>query len=59
MSPSRYEGGTGAAPLTSSSMPGSPWEIGLAETHQTLVAQPAARAHRRQGSTAASAPAAT
>jgi glutamate synthase (NADPH/NADH) large chain len=33
-----YEGGTGAAPLTSVKHAGSPWEIGLAETHQTLVA---------------------
>ena len=32
-----YEGGTGASPLTSISHAGSPWEIGLAETHQTLV----------------------
>ena len=34
---SGYEGGTGASPLTSISHAGSPWEIGLAETHQTLV----------------------
>ena len=33
-----FEGGTGAAPLTSLKHAGSPWEIGLAETHQTLVA---------------------
>ncbi|WP_420875710.1 glutamate synthase large subunit [Prosthecomicrobium hirschii] len=33
-----FEGGTGAAPLTSIKHAGSPWEIGLAETHQTLVA---------------------
>jgi len=33
-----YEGGTGASPLTSIKHAGSPWEIGLAETHQTLVA---------------------
>src|SRR6516225_3195761 len=32
------EGGTGASPLTSIKHAGSPWEIGLAETHQTLVA---------------------
>src|SRR5205823_5387530 len=31
-------GGTGASPLTSIKHAGSPWEIGLAETHQTLVA---------------------
>src|SRR3954465_4289846 len=35
---SGFEGGTGAAPLTSIKHAGSPWEIGLAETHQTLVA---------------------
>ncbi|HEY3707456.1 MAG TPA: glutamate synthase large subunit, partial [Terracidiphilus sp.] len=35
---SGYEGGTGASPLTSLTHAGSPWEIGLAETHQTLVA---------------------
>ena len=33
-----FEGGTGASPLTSIKHAGSPWEIGLAETHQTLVA---------------------
>jgi glutamate synthase (NADPH/NADH) large chain len=32
-----YEGGTGASPLTSIKHAGSPWEIGLSETHQTLV----------------------
>jgi len=32
-----YEGGTGASPLTSLTHAGSPWEIGLAETQQTLV----------------------
>jgi glutamate synthase (NADPH/NADH) large chain len=32
-----YEGGTGASPLTSIKHAGSPWEIGLAETQQTLV----------------------
>lgn len=32
-----YDGGTGASPLTSVKHAGSPWEIGLAETHQTLV----------------------
>jgi len=35
---SGYDGGTGASPLTSIKHAGSPWEIGLAETHQTLVA---------------------
>ncbi|WP_291309238.1 MULTISPECIES: glutamate synthase large subunit [unclassified Devosia] len=34
---SGYEGGTGASPLTSLKHAGSPWEIGLAETQQTLV----------------------
>ena len=34
-----FEGGTGASPLTSIKHAGSPWEIGLAETHQTLVFQ--------------------
>nr|WP_245258061.1 glutamate synthase large subunit [Rhodomicrobium vannielii] len=32
-----FEGGTGASPLTSIKHCGSPWEIGLAETQQTLV----------------------
>jgi len=32
-----YDGGTGASPLTSIKHAGSAWEIGLAETHQTLV----------------------
>ncbi|MBW8709171.1 MAG: glutamate synthase large subunit, partial [Alphaproteobacteria bacterium] len=34
---SGFEGGTGASPLTSLTHAGSPWEIGLAETQQTLV----------------------
>ncbi len=34
---SGYDGGTGASPLTSIKHAGLPWEIGLAETHQTLV----------------------
>ncbi len=34
---SGMEGGTGASPLTSIKHAGSPWEMGLAETHQTLV----------------------
>jgi glutamate synthase (NADPH/NADH) large chain len=34
---SGYEGGTGASPLTSLTHAGLPWEIGLAETQQTLV----------------------
>ena len=32
-----YDGGTGASPLTSIRHAGSPWELGLSETHQTLV----------------------
>jgi len=32
-----YDGGTGASPMTSIKHAGSPWEVGLAETHQTLV----------------------
>ncbi|MFZ0492033.1 MAG: glutamate synthase large subunit [Acidimicrobiia bacterium] len=35
---SGYEGGTGASPLTSVMQAGSHWEIGLAETQQTLIA---------------------
>ncbi len=34
---SGFEGGTGASPLTSIKHAGCPWELGLAETHQTLV----------------------
>jgi glutamate synthase (ferredoxin) len=34
---SGYDGGTGASPRTSIRNAGLPWEIGLAETHQTLV----------------------
>jgi glutamate synthase (NADPH/NADH) large chain len=34
---SGFEGGTGASPLTSIKHAGSPWELGIAETHQTLV----------------------
>ena len=35
---SGYDGGTGASPLTSVKYAGSPWELGLAETHQVLRA---------------------
>jgi len=35
---SGYDGGTGASPLSSIKYAGSPWELGLAETHQTLRA---------------------
>ncbi len=34
---SGYDGGTGASPQTSIKHAGLPWELGLAETHQTLV----------------------
>ena len=32
-----FDGGTGASPLSSKKHAGLPWELGLAETHQTLV----------------------
>src|SRR5690606_38594434 len=35
---SGHDGGTGASPLTSLKHAGVPWELGLAETQQTLVA---------------------
>jgi glutamate synthase (ferredoxin) len=34
---SGYDGGTGASPQSSIKHAGLPWELGLAETHQTLV----------------------
>jgi glutamate synthase (NADPH) large chain len=34
---SGHDGGTGASPLTSIKHAGGPWELGLAETHQTLL----------------------
>lgn len=34
---SGYDGGTGASPKTSIANAGMPWELGLAETHQTLI----------------------
>lgn len=34
---SGYDGGTGAAPISSIHNAGLPWELGLAETHQTLL----------------------
>jgi glutamate synthase (NADPH/NADH) large chain len=55
---SGFEGGTGASPLTSIKHAGSPWELGLAETQQTLVLNACAAASRCR-STADSAPAAT
>ena len=36
---SGYDGGTGASPLSSVKYAGSPWELGLSETHQVLRAQ--------------------
>ena len=33
---SGYDGGTGASPLTSVKYAGSPWELGMSETHQVL-----------------------
>ncbi len=35
---SGYDGGTGASPLTSVKYAGSPWELGMSETHQVLRA---------------------
>ena len=35
---SGHDGGTGASPLTSLKHAGGPWELGLAETQQTLIA---------------------
>ncbi len=34
---SGYDGGTGASPLSSIKHAGAPWELGLSETHQTLL----------------------
>ena len=34
---SGFDGGTGASPLSSIKHAGAPWELGLSETHQTLV----------------------
>ncbi len=34
---SGYDGGTGASPISSIKHTGTPWELGLTETHQTLV----------------------
>ena len=46
---SGHDGGTGASPWSSIKHAGTPWELGLAETQQTLVAQPPARPHRGAG----------
>ena len=36
---SGHDGGTGASPISSIHYAGTPWELGLSETHQTLVAE--------------------
>ena len=43
-----HDGGTGASPLCSIQSAGVPWEIGLAETQQTLLLQRPALAHHVQ-----------
>ena len=53
-----HDGGTGASPLSSISRAGVPWEIGLAETQQTLLRTTCARASSCRP-TASSRPAAT
>ncbi len=45
---SGHDGGTGASPLTSIRHAGSPWELGLAETHQALLANDLRRQVRVQ-----------
>ena len=35
---SGYDGGTGASPLTSTTNAGGPWELGISEAHQVLLA---------------------
>jgi len=42
---SGHDGGTGASPLSSIKHAGGPWELGLAETHQTLVLNQFAQSH--------------
>ncbi|MFR4488966.1 MAG: glutamate synthase-related protein [Bifidobacterium pseudocatenulatum] len=42
---SGYDGGTGAAPLNAIKHAGTPWEIGLSETQQTLVLNGLRSAH--------------
>src|SRR5229473_7150294 len=44
-----YDGGTGASPLSSIKYAGTPWELGLAETHQTLRANELRLRHRAHG----------
>jgi hypothetical protein len=53
---SGFEGGTGASPLTSIKHAGAPWEIGLAETQQTLITNGCARASRCRSMAAAHRP---
>jgi glutamate synthase (NADPH/NADH) large chain len=55
---SGHDGGTGASPLTSLKHAGSPWELGLAETQQTLLLN-GLRDRSWCRSTASSRPAAT
>ena len=45
---SGHDGGTGASPLTSIKHAGLPWELGIAETHQTLVHERPAQPRRLQ-----------
>jgi len=45
---SGFDGGTGASPQTSIKHAGIPWELGLAETHQTLVLKQFAQPNRRR-----------
>ena len=56
---SGHDGGTGASPLSSIKSAGAPWELGLAETQQVLVAQRPARARAACAPTAGCAAAAT
>ena len=44
-----HDGGTGASPVSSIKHAGTPWEIGLAETQQTLGAESTAQPHRSAG----------
>ena len=46
---SGHDGGTGASPLSSIKHAGTPWELGLAETQQTLVLNESPRPHLCRG----------
>ena len=46
---SGHDGGTGASPWSSIKYAGAPWELGLAETQQTLVLNGSARPDHRPG----------